>query len=61
MRSVRMASGRRRGFVSAPSSDARTEYVVFGETTPSALTDGADYNNYELDPLWEALERKLMF
>ncbi|CAG9576319.1 unnamed protein product [Danaus chrysippus] len=61
MRSVRMASGRRRGLVPAPSSDARPEYVVFGETTPSALTDGADYNNYELDPLWEALERKLMF
>ncbi|CAH2099396.1 unnamed protein product [Euphydryas editha] len=63
MRSVRMASGRCRNNAQVPSIDIASEYVVFGETTPTVLTDGAVYNNYEtapLDPIWEALEKKLM-
>lgn len=63
MRSVRMASGRCRNNVQAPSTDVSSEYVVFGNPTPTFLTDGIALNNYEtapLDPIWEALEKKLM-
>ncbi|CAH0723023.1 unnamed protein product, partial [Brenthis ino] len=56
MRSVRLASGRRR----AAAADAH-DYVVFGETTPTVLTDGVVYDQRDtLDPIWEALEKKLM-
>lgn len=63
MRSVRMASGRCRNNAQAPSTDVSNEYVVFGETTPTVLIDGVVLNDYEtapLDPIWEALEKKLM-
>ncbi|XP_072935513.1 uncharacterized protein [Epargyreus clarus] len=59
MRSLRMTSGRRR---QAPSSDTQ-EYVMFGDRTPSVIADGNMYNKYEslpLDPIWAALEQKLM-
>ncbi|XP_061712320.1 protein nanos-like isoform X2 [Cydia pomonella] len=52
MRSVRLASGRRRGQME-PAGD----YVMFGETTPSFLRD---YRSCApLDPVWAELEQKL--
>ncbi|XP_063360020.1 uncharacterized protein LOC134649231 isoform X2 [Cydia amplana] len=52
MRSVRLASGRRRG-PAEPSGD----YVMFGDTTPSVLRD---YRSCApLDPAWADLEQKL--
>ncbi|XP_063378153.1 uncharacterized protein LOC134665210 isoform X2 [Cydia fagiglandana] len=52
MRSVRLASGRRRGPVE-PAGD----YVMFGDTTPTFLRD---YRSCApLDPVWADLEQKL--
>lgn len=59
MRSVRMASGRCRNNVQAPSTDVSSDYVVFGQTPPTVFTDG-NALNAPLDPIWEALEKKLM-
>nr|XP_021192303.2 uncharacterized protein LOC110377666 isoform X1 [Helicoverpa armigera] len=57
MRSVRMASGRRRGAAS------QADYVMFGDATPSCLSDNQVYSTFAqtapLDPLWAALEQKL--
>lgn len=62
MRSVRMASGRRR-YPVTPSMNQDDHYVVFGEPTSSAIIDSNDYNSYfvtpPLDPSWAALEQKL--
>lgn len=59
MRSVRMASGRRRHSL-APSDAEISDYVMFGEPTPSVVNDNNVYNSYEeLDPLWAKLEQKL--
>ncbi|CAK1600464.1 unnamed protein product [Parnassius mnemosyne] len=63
MRSIRSASGRRRAQQLTPSNSASEYYVRFGETTPSVIQDGNIYNKYEhapLDPIWAALEKKLM-
>ena len=64
MRSVRMASGRRRPNSLTPSTNPSEQYMVFGETTPSVISDTNVYNTYALtsplDPLWAALEKKLM-
>ncbi|XP_039745261.1 uncharacterized protein LOC120623353 isoform X1 [Pararge aegeria] len=56
-----MQSVRARRTWQTPSSDIASEYVVMGEATPSVITDGAYFNSYEpLDPIWEALAKKLM-
>ncbi|XP_075979820.1 uncharacterized protein LOC142978997 isoform X2 [Anticarsia gemmatalis] len=64
MRSVRMASGRRRNNTLAPPAALADNYVMFGDTTPSVVSDNNVYNSYTitspLDPLWAALEQKLM-
>lgn len=63
MRSIRTVSGRRRNSSLAPSVNPAENYVVFGETTPSVISDNNVYNSYAvtpLDPLWAALEQKLM-
>lgn len=59
MHSVRMASGRYRNNVQAPSTDVSREYVVFGYTPPTVFED-CFVLNAPLDPIWEALEKKLM-
>lgn len=61
MRSVRMASGRRR--LQATSVDSAGHYVTFGETPASVLQDNAICGQRletPLDPLWAELEAKLM-
>lgn len=63
MRSVRMASERRRNGSLATSVNDTDNYVMFGETTPSVISDINTYTAYAmapLDPLWAALEQKLM-
>ncbi|KAH9635251.1 hypothetical protein HF086_014464 [Spodoptera exigua] len=64
MRSVRMASGRRRNNTVAPSVADTDNYMVFGEATPSVISDTDTYKSFAqsspLDPLWAALEKKLM-
>nr|ACI49629.1 nanos-O [Bombyx mori] len=60
MRSVRSASSRRRQAALLP---AGPEYVTFGERPPSAARDTRLYTAFDsapLDPLWAALEQKLM-
>ncbi|XP_063836591.1 protein nanos-like [Ostrinia nubilalis] len=61
MRSVRLASGRRR----APAPPApRADYVIYGENEPYAIQDSNLYSQYgdaaPLDPKWAALEQKLL-
>ncbi|XP_045510479.1 uncharacterized protein LOC123705629 [Colias croceus] len=60
MQSLRLASSRRRNKL--PSDDNAGDYVVFGEFSQNLLRDGALCNPYEfpLDPMWAALEKKLM-
>ncbi|XP_038208970.1 uncharacterized protein LOC119830147 [Zerene cesonia] len=60
MQSVRLASGRRRNKL--PSDESAGDYVVFGEFSQNLLRDGGFCNPYEspLDPMWAALEKKLM-
>lgn len=62
MKSVRMASGRRRNFI-VPPTDVDDEYIRFGEKSPIFTPDVAEYNfeSAPLDPIWEALKKKLMF
>ncbi|XP_073943963.1 uncharacterized protein [Choristoneura fumiferana] len=55
MRSVRLASGRRRADALAHEPD----YFMFGDTTPSVLRDLG--HCAPLDPLWADLEQKLTF
>ncbi|XP_035430686.2 uncharacterized protein LOC118263036 [Spodoptera frugiperda] len=64
MRSVRMASGRRRNNTVATSVAAADNYMMFGEATPTLISDTDTYKTFvqssPLDPLWAALEKKLM-
>lgn len=66
MRSVRMASGRRRGGAGGAGAGDDYEYVTFGAApapapaparAPAYSSLGGDA---PLDPLWAALEQKLM-
>ncbi|XP_022828741.1 uncharacterized protein LOC111358074 isoform X2 [Spodoptera litura] len=64
MRSVRMASGRRRNSTVASPVSATDNYMMFGEATPSLISDTDTYKSFALnsplDPRWAALEKKLM-
>ncbi|CAB3220023.1 unnamed protein product [Arctia plantaginis] len=66
LRSVRLASGRRRaaGSVAPPAPSSTAHYLVFGEPTPNDVIENNSYNSYALssplDPLWAALEQKLL-
>ncbi|XP_049887857.1 nanos homolog 1-like isoform X2 [Pectinophora gossypiella] len=62
MRSVRMASGRRRNAPLALSIGGVENYVYFGETPASVIQDTTAFagERAPLDPLWAALEQKLM-
>ncbi|KAJ0181495.1 hypothetical protein K1T71_003580 [Dendrolimus kikuchii] len=55
MKSVRMASGRRR----SQAAERAKDYVIFGEPTPSVVQDSIVYSTMPLDPMWAALEQKL--
>ncbi|KAJ8735153.1 hypothetical protein PYW08_014403 [Mythimna loreyi] len=65
LRSVRLASGRRRASSLAPPVSAAEHCPAFGDkSAPSVGTDTNMYNPYSvsspLDPLWAALEQKLL-
>ncbi|KAJ8733600.1 hypothetical protein PYW07_014151 [Mythimna separata] len=65
MRSVRMASGRRRTSSLAAPPSAADHYMGYADkAAPSVVTDTNMYNTYSLasplDPLWAALEQKLL-
>ncbi|KAG7304609.1 hypothetical protein JYU34_011589 [Plutella xylostella] len=61
MRSVRMASGRKRtNSTTAPSSALPSNDYNFEPATPSAENHNyVDWSNQPLDPVWAALEQKL--
>lgn len=58
MRSVRMASGRRR--YAPHATGGAPDYVVYEQMSPSAAFDSCSYGQAPLDPLWAALEKKLL-